>query len=53
MDLYVKYIKNTYNLIIKRQVVQLKMGKESDKTFPQESTQRANKHIKRCDIISH
>ena len=47
MDLCLKYIKNSYNLIIKRQVVQLKMGKESDKTSPQESTQMANKHINR------
>lgn len=47
-DLYTKYIQNSYESIIKRQVAQLKMNKGSKYAFLQGDIKMINKYMKGC-----
>ena len=42
--------KNSYTSKIKRQITQIKMGKESEQMLLKEAMHMANKHMKRCSI---
>ena len=50
-DLYLDYIKNSYNSMIKRQTTQLKMVKWYEQTLPQRRYTNSNKHMKRCSVL--
>ena len=45
---YSEHTKNSYNPILKRQIVQFKSGKESEQTFLKEDIQVTNKNTKKC-----
>ena len=50
-ELYVDYIKNSDNEIIKRQITQLKSGHSLNRHFPKEDIQLAKKNMKKFSIL--